>query len=531
MGVPRKQRDTAALLAQLTGAAHPIETHISAVLVGPTRAFKLKKAVALGFLDFTALDAREHFCRRELALNAPHAPGLYRAVHAVTRGGDGALRLEPADAARGGEVVDWVLEMAPLPPEDFLDAVAARGGVDAAMADALGDVTAALHESLPPLPGADAPGAMRAALDGNVGAALAAGLPPAAIFALAREAGAWLDRHGAVLAARAAAGRVRRCHGDLHLGNLVLRDERPTAFDALEFDEALATVDTGYDLAFLLMDLDRRAGRETANRVLSRYVARTGDAGLVAGLPFWLAMRALVRAHCVARSGAPGGAARSGAPGAAARDDHAAECVALLGAAAGYLRPAAPRVVAVGGLQGTGKTRLARALAPHLGAAPGALVLRTDEVRKRLAGVAPEQRLPPESYAPGRSAAVHAVLLAMLRDAASGGHAVVADALFLDPATRAGVAAAAGAAGVPFLGSWLEAPLPLLRARVAARRGDASDAGVAVLEAAARADPGPLDGWLRLDAATDPVPAALALLADAVARTPTRRVPDGPAWD
>jgi predicted kinase len=158
---------------------------------------------------------------------------------------------------------------------------------------------------------------------------------------------------------------------------------------------------------------------------------------------------------------------------------------------------------------GTGKTRLARALAPALGRAPGAVHLRSDEIRKRRAGVPPETRLPEDAYAPAESDAVHAELFAQARAALAAGQAVVADAVFLDPAMRAGIEHAAGEAR--FDGLWLAAPLPVLLARIAARRGDASDADAAVAERAARADPGPL-GWLPLDASGDPLPAARAAL-------------------
>lgn len=163
---------------------------------------------------------------------------------------------------------------------------------------------------------------------------------------------------------------------------------------------------------------------------------------------------------------------------------------------------------------GAGKSRLARAVAPRLGPAPGgALLLRSDEARKRLAGVAPTVRLPPEAYAPERSAAVHAALFDAARDALAGGRSAVLDAVFLDPAVRSAAEAVADSAGARFLGLWLCAPLDTLRARVAARTGDASDAGVAVLERAARADPGPFSpAWRALDASDDPVPAALSIL-------------------
>jgi aminoglycoside phosphotransferase family enzyme/predicted kinase len=479
--IPAAQSEVAALLRRLAGA-DPVETHISAVFVGKATVWKLKKAVALGFLDFSGLAAREHFLRRELALNRPVAPALYRDVVPVTRVPEGRLALDGQ-----GEVVDWVLRMAPVPAGDFLDAVAARGGLDDGLLDAIADAAFALHEALPPLPEVDAPAALHRVLEGNAAAALAAGLPAPRVEALAAAARGWIARLAPILAARAAAGRVRRCHGDLHLGNLCLLQGRVTPFDALEFDEALATIDTGYDLAFLLMDLDHRVGRPAANRVLNRYVARSDDAALVAALPLWLSLRAMIRAHALAKA------------------QGAAQGLPYLDLAEAMLAPPPARLVAVGGLQGTGKSRLARALAPALGAAPGALVLRSDELRKRRAGLAPEQRLPAAAYTPEASAAVFAELTALAAEVLRRGHAVIADAAFLRPVERAAIEAARGDA--PFQGFWLEAPLEVLRARVAARRGDASDADAAVLEAAAARDPGPI-AWQRLDAAADPIPAA-----------------------
>ncbi len=487
MSIPPQQLEAAALLARVTGVATPIETHISAVFVGPDQALKLKKAVDIGFLDFTTLAARERFARRELALNQPHAPGLYREVVPVTRGPDGALALGGEGAA-----VEWVLRMAPLPPDAFLDAVAAAGGLTPALLDALGDAVASLHAGLPPLAGVDAPATMAAIIAGNRRAALAAGLPAARVAAWAEGAGACLGHLAPLLAARAAEGRIRRCHGDLHLGNLCLWEGRPTPFDALEFDEALATIDTGYDLAFLLMDLEHRAGRAAANRVLNRHVARGGDAGQALALPLWLSLRAMVRAHVDQARG------------------RGEEALAYLAMAEGYLRPAPPPVgiLAIGGLPGTGKSTLARALAPALGPAPGALILRSDEIRKRRHGVAPEAPLPAEAYAPAASAAVFHDLFAAAAGVAGGGHAVIADASFLRPEARAGIAAAAAAAGVDSRGLWLTAPPAVLRARVAARRGDASDADLAVLEAALAQDPGVPPGWTALDATADPQRAA-----------------------
>jgi aminoglycoside phosphotransferase family enzyme/predicted kinase len=473
MPIPAVQAEAAAFLTRHVGCA-PVETHISAVFLGEAEAFKLKKAVDFGFLDFTTLAERERLTKHEHALNAPHAPGLYLGAVPLTRGPDGALRL-----GGDGASVEWVLRMKRLPPEAFFTAPPPPD-----LLDPLADAVVALHAAAPVRAG---DGRMIRVITGNREAALAAGLPEAPVLAWAEAALAAEARLAPWLGERAASGFLRRCHGDLHLGNICLLEGRPTPFDALEFDEALATIDVGYDLAFLLMDLDQRGGRAAANRVLNRHLARTGDVALLRGLPLWLSLRALIRAHVAARSGQDG--------------------TALLAAARAYLTPAPPRLVAVGGLQGTGKSHLARRLAPDLGAAPGAVVLRSDEIRKRQAGVAPETRLPPEAYRAEASAAVFATLNSMATEALAAGHSVIADAVF----QRAPERDALAALGHGFTGFWLEAPLDLLRARIAARTGDASDATPEVLAATAARDAGEI-AWNRLDAAAAPEEVARKIL-------------------
>jgi hypothetical protein len=321
---------------------------------------------------------------------------------------------------------------------------------------------------------------MRHVAEGNARSARDAGLPEPAVQAWQTRILGELDDIAPWLAQRERDGFVRRAHGDLHLGNLCLWQGRPVPFDALEFDEAMATIDLGYDLAFLLMDLDQRVTRAAANRVLNRYVARTGDAALTRGLPAFQSLRAMVRAHVEAKRGNAGVAAQ------------------YLSAASAYLQVRPPLVLAIGGLPGTGKSTLARALAPELGNAPGALVLRSDEIRKRQHGAAPEHRLPQSAYSDAASEVVFAALAALVRGTASGGHAVVADATFIDPRHRTLIEAAARSAGVAFLGLWLEAPVAELEARIAGRGRDASDATIAVLRAASRGDPGAGD-WLAID--------------------------------
>jgi aminoglycoside phosphotransferase family enzyme/predicted kinase len=473
VGIPPEQAETAALLQRLSGAA-PVETHISLVFVGADTVWKLKKSVRLPFLDFSAVAARRHFAFRELALNGPAAPGLYRDVVPVRRSPGGELALGDGP----GEPVDWVLRMAPVPPDDFLDAIAASGRLDPSLQDALADAVAAYHQALPPVHGVQPP--MEEVARGNVRSGQAAGLPQARVEAWGERALARLAEIEEWLTTRATAGFVRRAHGDLHLGNLCLWRGKPAPFDALEFDEALAIIDLAYDFAFLLMDLDLRVGRPAANRVLNRYVARTGGAGLVRSLPCFLTLRAMIRAHVEAQKGATEAGER------------------YLSAAEAYLDYSPARAVAIGGLPASGKSTLARCLAPGLLPAPGALVLRSDEIRKRQHGAAPEQRLPAEAYSEAASRAVMRELAAKTKEALASGHSVIADATFMDLTDRDLLAAAVGETGMVLTGFWLEAPLSVLEERIARRTNDASDATLGVLRSAAAANPGP-GQWHQLD--------------------------------
>jgi aminoglycoside phosphotransferase family enzyme/predicted kinase len=466
--IPAEQQDVARYLSGLSGGPAR-ETHISAVFIGTDTVWKLKKAVRMPFLDFSTLDARAHFLQRELALNKAAAPGLYRDVVAVSRRPDGTLELG------GDNAIDWVLRMAVVPAGDFLDVIASEDRLTPRLLDGLGDCVAAYHGHLAPVPNRDSAAGLLSIAEGNMHSALAAGLPVADVETWYHRISAEIETNRDWLAERSATGYVRRCHGDLHLGNLCLWNGKPIAFDALEFDEDLATIDVGYDLGFLLMDLDQKVGRPAANRVMNRYIARTGDIALL-GFSVFLSQRAMIRAHVLA----------------AMQQDGAA----YLAAAQTYLDPVPPMVIAIGGLQGTGKSTLARALAPALGPAPGALIVRSDEIRKRLHDADPEARLPPDAYTDAANIATNAAVIDQARVAAAAGHAVIVDATFLDTTMRGELAAAID---VPFLGIWLHAPLSLLENRVGSRADDASDATVAVLHRSLRNDPGAGD-WLPVDA-------------------------------
>ncbi|MGY6411223.1 MAG: bifunctional aminoglycoside phosphotransferase/ATP-binding protein [Alkalilacustris sp.] len=446
-------------------------THGAEVYLAAGFAYKRKRPVRYSYLDFTDGAVRRAMLARELALNRPAAPEIYDRLVAVTRRPDGGLEFDGP-----GPAVEWVLRMRRFPQEAELARVAEAGGLDAPLAARLGEAVAALHAAAPARPG-DGAARVAAVLSGLWVSfdGVAQGGDLAAARAVLAAAQARLARLEGLLDARAAAGFVRRCHGDLHLGNLVVLDGRPVPFDALEFDEALGTMDVLYDLAFLLMDLDRRGLRAAANAVLNRWLDRSGPVHLpgLAALPLFLALRATIRG-LVALQRAEG--ARL-AEAVAAR----AEAAACLAAAQGYLAPGPARLVAVGGLSGSGKSTLAAGLAAHLGPAPGAVLLRSDRIRKTLAGVAETERLPRASYTQAASDCVYAEMRGRAAQALAAGCAVVLDAVHLARAERAAARRLAEAAGVGFDGLWLDAPEAVLLDRVSGRRGDASDADAEVV--------------------------------------------------
>lgn len=467
-------------------AVDRLETHISVVVLAGDRAFKLKKAVTLPFLDFAPLAAREAACRAEVNLNRRTAPELYVGVRAVTRDDAGRLSFDGT-----GEVVDWVVEMRRFDQDGLLDHVAVRDGLSRDLMLDLAEAIVAFHDSAEVTHNHGGAAAVRDIVEGNARsfAPFAGGLFPEG--AVDRVISASLDRIDTLtplLDARRDAGKVRRCHGDLHLRNIALVDGKPLLFDCIEFSDAFSYIDVAYDLAFLLMDLMHAGFRLEASVLLNHALALSDDLDCLAVLPLFLSMRAQIRAHISAQI------ATSMADPAPLQD----QARAYLVEAQAYLTPPPPVVVAVGGLSGSGKSRCARLLAPQVGAAPGAMVMRTDVLRKRLAGCKPWQKLPKDAYTAEASQATYDALIEGCRRVLATGHSVIADAVFAKPAERAAIAAVAEAAGVPFAGLWLEAEPEVAARRIRRRRRNASDATVEVLERQMTYDLGVID-WTRID--------------------------------
>jgi uncharacterized protein len=479
----------------LTEPVETTETHISIVFLAGRRAYKLKRAVRYSYVDFSTVALRRAACTAELNLNRRTAPQLYLEVRAIVRRPDGTLGW-----AGEGEALDWVVVMRRFDQGQLLESVALAGGltVPVTLALALTAHIAEFHEKAEPRPKHGGGAAMAALVEDNIRCVREcsdAGFDPAQIDriqARLREAAA---RCRGLLDRRREDGKVRRCHGDLHLRNICLLDDRPVLFDAIEFSEDIASIDVLYDLAFLLMDLGQRGHRGLANLVLNRYLDLTGEDDGLPAMPLFLALRAVIRAH-VTETAAATGAARGGSGDPAEARRYLDEAERLLAR-----QPA--RLVAIGGLSGSGKSSLAARLAPELGLPPGARVLRSDVLRKRRFGLEPETALPPEGYAEDVTALVYRDLCTGAATALKAGYSAVIDAVALRPDERQSFAAVAAECGVPFTGIWLDAPAERMRARIGARRGDASDATAEVLAKQLAADPGPIDG-IRIDASSDP---------------------------
>ena len=419
-----------------------------------------------------------------------HAPGVYLAALPITQTGK-------AFAIGGkGEIVEWVVHMRRFDEDATLDRLAARDGVSEDVIDKLALAIRRSHARAPVRDAARSAHALetyhraeRRRLRRASGSFRSRRRPGS----LPSIRGSHSRSCGRSCSTAAKAGFIRRCHGDLHLRNIVLIDGEPTLFDAVEFSDEIASGDVLYDLAFLLMDLEERGLRASANRLFNRYLAPEPPEAMdgLAALPLFLSLRAAIRAK-VEAAGADRleGEKRSEARALARR---------YFDCAAEFLRYASPRLIAVGGLSGVGKSALAGALAPRLGRAPGALWLRSDLERKAMFAVEETAHLPASAYAREVTRGVYQRLFDKARVALRAGQTVVLDATFAAAAERAAAAGAAAEAGVAFAGLFLDAPLATRLERVASRRADASDADA---EVASRQKAEPLRerGWTALGA-------------------------------
>lgn len=457
-----------------------IDTHGATLFLGPELVIKIKKAVKYPYLDFSTQDRRRVAIERELERGTEFAPPIYRDRVPITREADGSLAIDGT-----GEPVEWALRMNRFDEADMASSLADAGRLNGALAEDLGERIAAMHDAAPAKSGGAV--AIAAVMRENFStlAEFPDLFPAAEVKALASASEAAFTSIEAQLDRRGLKGHVRLCHGDLHLANIVMLNGVPTPFDAIEFDDAIATTDTFYDLAYLLMDLWQRGLREAANRLTNRYLEATGDDDGLATLPLFLSIRAAIRAKIWAATGR-NEAARS-----------------YFSWALKFLEKRPPVLVAIGGFSGTGKTTVARRIAAGLGPAPGAIVIRTDTTRKALAGVAQSETLPPSAYTKPAQLAVYAAVETRAKAVLDAGHAAIIDAVNAREHERQAWRQLSKEKRIEFYGLWLDAPKPVLIDRVQSRRGDASDADAQVVERQLAYDIGPLD-WPIIDASGTP---------------------------
>jgi len=466
-----------------------IDTHLSHVFLTADTVLKLKRAIRLDFVDYSTPQQRRRYCEREVAANAAWASALYCGVEPVWKTPEG---FQIGGHRNGEEPVDWLVRMHRFADADRLDKRLAAGRVSRADIEGFADALAQQHAAAPADTGAGGSQAFAQLIDQVAGDLAGAGTSSA----WQTRAGQWharamaaLEDGCALIDRRAGEGRVRLCHGDLHLKNICYWQGRLIGYDALEFDPALSTIDGLYDMAFAVMDCLHFGAGWAANALMNRYLARTGDHAGLSLLPLYLSQRAAIRAMATGMAG------------------KAEEARAYLGLALDLLEDrAAPVLIALGGRSGSGKSTLARAIAPETGAPPGAVILRSDVIRKVLAGEAPEAPLPASAYEAGMTERVYDRLAEAARAALDAGFACIMDATFLSQSAEGAlVSARDGFAGrvVPI---WLEAPADVLRERIAARGADASDADLAVLEEQLKR-PEPA-GWTRVDVGGSPEAAA-----------------------
>ena len=497
--IVQDQGDVAVLLADpatyKVERVERVETHAAMVFLAGDRAYKMKRAVRYPYMDFGTLERRRLFCEAEVALNRRTAPELYYGVQPVTRRADGRLELNGH-----GTIVEWVVVMRRFDQAGLFDRLAEAAALDETMIRGAAAAVARFHQTAEVLSGDRGIGGgydgLRWVIDENFEELRERPdlFPPEQVEPLATASNDKLGACRELLDVRQAQGFVRRCHGDLHLRNICLIDGRPTIFDGIEFNERLSNIDVLYDLAFLLMDLEHRGLRRFGNLVLNHYMQHFGPSidGLKA-LPLLLSVRACVRAKIAA-------SAEASLPEKSVRAALRDEAGSYFDLARASLEEQPARLIAIGGLSGTGKTSLATRLAPLIGTAPGALLLRSDVTRKALWGIDELARLPGQAYEIGMTRRVYATLEERSDAALKAGCSVVVDAVFLDSEERQKIEAVAAANAVSFSGVWLEAPTPTLLQRVDARRGDASDATTEVVRGQLRVNAGPI-GWRRIDAA------------------------------
>lgn len=468
-----------------------INTHGASVFLAGSRVLKVKRAVKFPFLDYSTLAFRKKACLAEIEVNRTFAPELYVGLARITRAADGSLRI-----GGDGEVVEWAVEMVRFDETLTLDRFVLENDITAEMVDIIVRRLAEVHSTATKQSAED----WLSALDRFI-------REHNEVFSkhhelidlkesedLRRRSQQLLQEGESIILKRAEQGFLVRGHGDLHLGNIALIKGKPVIFDAVEFDPIIASGDVLYDLAFLLMDLIAHGQATAANAALNLYLEYSGkpeNYSALGLLPLFLSIRSSIRAVV-----------------ALAKFEHSRKLEDAEAAkhhfalAVRFTNPGEARLIAIGGLSGTGKSYLARRLAPYLSPSPGAVVIRSDVKRKNLFGVSSRTKLPPTAYTKQFTEKVYEAIHSDASAALAAGHSVILDAVFAMEEERAAAEAVAKRLGKPFHGLYLEADLATRIDRIEKRTGDASDAdrSVAIKQEAYVSNN---TAWISVDSSSD----------------------------
>jgi aminoglycoside phosphotransferase family enzyme/predicted kinase len=471
---------------------HRIDTHGASVFLEGDRALKIKRAVRFPFLDYSTLEKRKAACDEEIRINRPFAPQIYRRVVPITQNNDGSLEIDGR-----GAPIEFAIEMTRFDERQTFDHLAASGPLDPALVAAVAEAIATSHGKAQLAPADPWIKSIPDIIAGNTAAFRKADCFPAdAVDDLTQACLSAFSRLAGLLAQRGRQGYVRRCHGDLHLANIVLIDHQPVLFDAIEFDSLIASTDVLYDLAFAIMDFLKFGRPAAANALLNKYLLLTPIENLdaLATLPLFMSLRSAIRAHVML--------ARINR-NAMGKTEIMPSAQAYFALARRLIHPSAPTLAAIGGFSGTGKSVLARALAPAFAPQPGAVVVRTDVLRKQYFRIKETERLPEAAYRVEVNAKIYETLLQRASRILVQGHSVVVDAVFAQAAERKAIAEVARKLGVRFSGFFLTADLATRQRRVGRREADASDATPETAGLQEKYDIGALE-WTKVDAAGTP---------------------------
>ncbi len=480
-------------LQRAEGFTHPvsrfelIETHISWVLLTGEYAYKFKKPVDLGFLDFSTLARRRHFCEEELRLNARLAPHLYLAVVAVT-GTPDAPRIEVLEhdtPTPHGPIIEYGIKMRQFDQATQFDRLLARGALTPRHIDRLAERIARFHQNIatadPSSTYASTTAVVQPMRENFAQLRMAATAHPElhTVLPLLHTLERWSDQQHTqlhdVLVGRQQAGFIRECHGDMHLRNIALFEDDIVVFDGIEFSANLRWIDVMSEVAFLIMDLFDHDRSALAWRCLNAYLSRTGDYAGLTLLRYYLVYRAMVRAKVSAIQLTQSVADASG------RTATLAECRTYIDLAQHFTRPGPIWLCLTHGVSGTGKTWYSQALLETL----GALRLRSDVERKRLHGLPALARSGARTrhgiYTLTATRRTYARLLELADTIVRAGYPVIVDATFLRHAQRQVFADLARTQRIPWVILAFEAPETVLHARIVARQAHAQDASEASL--------------------------------------------------